>query len=121
MWQMTQQLLRQFVVKGEFALENRRGKRLVEARLKDGKYVKYDNIGMGFQRLCQRLNIKPQPLKLLRKTSSTLLRNSKHYSQFARLLLGRFPQGVDETHYWDAGGSNFAEAVRWLGGVYGLE
>ena len=104
LWKETQKLLRQFVVTGEYALANRDGGRLVEEKLKeDGEFTKKDCIAVAYHYLGQANKIKLQPLKLIRKTSSTLIRNSKQYSQFARLMLGRSPVGVDEKSDWNAG------------------
>lgn len=122
-WRSTLKLLQSFhTKKGDYVLTNEDGGQLKTERITDdGKYTKTDNIAVAYYRLCKRLKIKQQPLKLIRKTSATLLRNSDQYSQFAVLFLGHSPRGIAETHYFGDAGVSFSDAIRWLAKQYGVE
>ena len=123
LWRCTLKLLQSLhTKKGDYVLTNQDGGQLKTERIRDdGKYTKVDNIAVAYYRLCKRLKMTQQPLKLIRKTSATLLRNSGQYSQFAVLFLGHSPRGIAETHYYGDAGVSFSDAIRWLAGQYGVE
>jgi integrase len=125
LWKETLRLLKQHADrKSEWVLTNDDGgKLLTESINKNDKYAKSDNVAVIYYRLCNRLKEKKlidrkHALKLIRKTSSTLLKYSP-YSGFAVLFLGHSPRGVADTSYF--GEANFTEAIKWLGSQYGVE
>jgi integrase len=132
LWKTTNRLLEQFHnTKGELFLLNDDGKPLKNERIKeeDGKYTKNDNIAVAYYRMCKRLGITnedKQPLKRLRKTSNTILKNSI-YSMYAVLFLGQASKTIQEINYdgniEEIGPSdlNFTKAIQWLGTRYGIE
>ncbi len=122
LWPETLRLLKKFHNEnGPTVLTNEDGGCLKSERIKaDGRYTKVDNIAVAYYRLCKRIKITQQPVKLIRKTSATLLRYSKQYSQFAMLFLGESPRGIAEIHYYGDAPTTFGEAIRWLGQQYGF-
>jgi integrase len=122
LWKETFTLLRQErTTKGESVLVNENGGPLkVEELDAAGKLRKIDNVATAFNRLKRRTKIR-KPLKVFRKTSSTLVRSNKHYTGLADLFLGLAPSSVADRHYADAPQALLDEAVRWLGEQYGVE
>jgi integrase len=122
LWKETFTLLRQErAVEGERVLVNQHGGALkVEELDAEGKLRKIDNIATAFNRLRRTTKIR-KPLKVFRKTSSTLVRSNKHYTGLADLFLGLAPSSVADRFYADAPQALLDEAVRWLGKQYGVE
>ena len=65
---------------------------------KDGKYKKTDNVKHAFDRLRKVAEIE-KPLKSLKKTLASLLRNSGTFSGLEGLFLGHAPQSMSDRHY----------------------
>jgi integrase len=88
----------------------------------DGKYKKSDNIKVAYFRLCRGIlkQKKPKPLKMLRKTSPSRLENSK-YASCARWFLGHAPRSIADMSYIAPPQDYFNEAMKWLGGQYGIK
>lgn len=124
LWKETFRLLKIYRNrKSPTVLTNEDGGPLKTERVKtDGKYTKADNIAVSYYRLCKREpKIEQKPLKLIRKTSSTLLEYNKDYHQFALLFLGHSPRGIAEKHYFGDAPATFADAIKWLGNQYGIQ
>jgi integrase len=119
LWTETRQLLgaasRQCKDK-TYALCNRNGGRLVTSELRDGKLKNSDAIKCGFFRLCKKLEMPNRPLKLIRKTSATLLKNSP-YGHLQSLFLGHSPRDMADRHY--SGEVSLDDAIDYLGKQYG--
>jgi intergrase/recombinase len=102
-------------------LLNSDGGRLKVERLDaDGKLCKIDNIVSAFSRLRKETKIKKQ-LKLIRKTSATLLKSGKNFSGVDAIFLGHSPRSVADRHYAQVPQALFDEAVKWLGVQYGVK
>ena len=84
-----------------------------------GKRRKVDVIASNYAHLKRRLKV-DEPLKRLRKTSSTLLGEHPFYGRFAQHFLGQSPRSIADRHYVKPSIELFDEAVRWLGSQYGL-
>jgi integrase len=59
-----------------------------------------------------------QPLKMLRKASSTLLDGSPDHGRYAVHFLGHAPD-IAHRHYISSNGASFDSAIRWLGEQFG--
>lgn len=86
---------------------------------KEGKYQKNDNVKSAFDRLRKVVKIE-KPLKSLKKTSASLLRNSGQFSGVEGLFLGHAPQSMSDKHYTQVPQELFDRAVHWLAEEYGL-
>jgi len=121
LWDETLTLLRQFMAtEGERALRNRDGGELVRCVVKNGKKMKTDNIRTGYLRLAAKLKRKLPALKLIRKTSASLLETHSEYGRYAPYFLGHSPRGIAAKHYIDPSGERFRAALLWLREQYGL-
>ena len=122
LWKETRRLLRQERTKDQdFVLTNQSGGPLKIERLdENGKLCKIDNVKSAFDRLTRATKIK-KPMKLLRKTSATLLRSNKQFTGIENLFLGHAPRSVSDRHYSQAPQEILNEAVVWLGKQYGIE
>jgi integrase len=59
-------------------------------------------------------------LKIIRKTSASLLKTQRDYQSFDGLFLAHSPKSVAERYYSATSQSLFDEAVAWLGQRYGF-
>jgi len=90
-----------------------------ETLTEKGQYQKADNVKNAFDRLRKVVKIN-KPLKSLKKTSATLLRNSERFSGLAGLFLGHAPQTMSEKHYTQVPQDLLDRAIQWLGCEYGM-
>jgi integrase len=63
---------------------------------------------------------KSVPLKLLRKTSASLLDRHAEFGRFVQHFLGHAPQTVATTHYVRPAQDRFDEAMMYLAKTYGF-
>ena len=121
LWKSTLALLKKHRnPKARTILTNEDGGQLKNEKITDdGKYTKNDNIAVAYYRLCVRAGIEHKPLKLLRKTSASLLYHSEKFSQYAPLFLGHAARTIAEKNYYGKAGQSFTDAIRWLGSQYG--
>lgn len=89
-----------------------------EEMSRGGKYKKADNIRNAFERLRKDLKIS-KPLKSLKKTSATKIRNHEKFHGLEGLFLGHAPQSMSDKHYTQAPQDLLDQAVRRLGQEYG--
>jgi integrase len=92
---------------------------LFEELTGEGRYKKTDNVKNAFFRLCKEAGI-TKPLKSLKKTSSTLLRDNEKFTGLEGLFLGHAPQSMSDKHYSKVPQTLLDQAVTWLGQEYGL-
>jgi integrase len=85
----------------------------------DGDVADCDNIKSAYERVCRKLDIKPKPLMLLRKTAASKLEEHDTYGRFAQLFLGQAPQALAERRYARPSPEQFDKAVQWLGEQFG--
>ena len=83
----------------------------------DGKYKKTDNVKNAFDRLCKKTGIK-KPLKSLKKTSASLLRDNERFQGLEGLFLGHAPQSMSDKHYTLVPGKLLDQAILWLESQY---
>ena len=120
LWPETLRLLREHRrTEGELVLTNRKGAPLKSTEIIDGREKTSDNIRSAYFRLVKKLGIrkdKQKPLKLLRKTSATMLGEHAEYGKFVQHFLGHAPSTVAEKHYERPSEKQFDKAVGWLRG-----
>jgi len=127
LWSETFDLLRKYGEReGERVLRNEDGKPLKVEELRGGKVTKIDNIAVAYHWFCTKLKTKgllkaKKPLKLLRKTSPTLLQKNPAYAHCAAHFLGHAPRSVADKHYVAIDQATFDKAVLWLGEEYGVK
>jgi integrase len=122
LWPETLRLLKQERAKDstDRVLLNSNGQPLwSETLTEQGKYQKVDNVKNAFDRLRKAVRVN-KPLKSLKKTSATLLRNSEKFGGLAGLFLGHAPQSMSEKHYTLVPQDLLDRAVQWLGAEYGM-
>lgn len=123
LWPDTAELLNKFLNQGEGdrALVNASGSSLWSEQINAaGKYGKSDNIRNAFSRLTQRLSIN-KPLKSLKKTSSSKLRDNERFNGIEDLFLGHAPQKMSAKHYTTTPQKLLDAAICWLATEYALE
>lgn len=84
----------------------------------DGTYTNRDGIGKLYAHLVKEIPNAPQ-LKMLRKTSASLLHNNPHYSAYVDLFLGHAPSGINARNYLNV--TKLDEALLWLGSELGIQ
>lgn len=121
LWPETLRLLQQERAKaGDYVLVNEDGGRLkVEELDEAGSLRKIDNVASAFSRLKRTTKIK-KPIKLLRKTSATLLRSQYLYAGIESLFLGHAPRSIADRHYAAVPQDLLDQAIEWLGKELGI-
>jgi integrase len=117
LWPETLRLLRQEQCENETGrvLLNEKGNPLwFEEVAEGGKLKKNDNVKSAFDRLKRKTGI-DKPLKSLKKTSASMLRNHPKYASLEDLFLGHAPQRMSDKHYAANPETLFDEAIAWLG------
>jgi hypothetical protein len=102
----------------ERVLVTKESKPLKQEEIVDGVLSKSDNIQSAYRRLLAKLDIpqaRRKPLKLIRKTSASILETHKEYGRYVQHFLGHSPRTIAEGHYVIPDQTNFDEAVSWLG------
>ena len=123
LWPETLTLLKDFMDGGdsELAIVNSNGSSLWSEQLnEEGKYGKTDNIKSAYFRLKSKLSI-TKPLKSLKKTSSSKLRDNERFNGIEDLFLGHAPQKMSDKHYTTAPQKLLDAGICWLASEYGLE
>ncbi len=97
------------------------GKPLVQEELRDGEAKRCDNIKSAYVRLLKKLNVptdtesrKSYQLKLIRKTSASLLEKHLLYGRYANHFLADSPRSIADSHYVVPDQKNFDDAIDWL-------
>ncbi len=126
LWQETLDLLRKHKAPADAepnakgdprAIVNENGTALVNPR------TDTDAIELAYERLLTRLKITGtarKPLAAIRKTSSTLIRQSK-YADFRFYFLGHAPDTVADRNYTIPSTEQFDDCIRWLGEQFGVK
>jgi integrase len=129
LWPETLALLKKFRNKDKSVLNERgsarvlvtaNGKPLVPMSHRAGRLVRTDNIRSAYRRLLVRLKIEGgKPLKLIRKTSATILGQHPQYKFYAQYFLAHSPGTVADKHYVVPSTEEFFAALDWLRQKYG--
>ena len=127
LWKRTRRLLEKLIdtSDGEFALLTEDGLPLWrEVENSEGKFCRLNAVKSALFHLqhdVMKLAKKDRkPLKSLRKTGATMLENSV-YGRFSEHYLGEAPKTIASRHYAHKNGSEFDEAILWLGKRLGIE
>jgi len=130
LWPETLELLKKFRSKDETILNEKgsprmlvtgKGKPLVPMAESNGRMARTDNIRSAYRRLLDRLKIaNGKPLKLIRKTSATILGRHPQYKFYAQYFLAHSPGTVADRHYVEPSTQEFFAALDWLRQQYGL-
>jgi len=120
-WPETFELLREHRSDDpDHVLVTRSGSRWVYHELHDGKLKSSDSIATNYNRLRRRVGGGIGPLKLLRKTSASLLGEHPEFRAYAQYFLGHAPQTLADCHYVKPSTPEFDRALAWLRGRYGF-
>lgn len=121
LWPWTFQLLKEQSRSGsERVLLNRDGEPLrTDEVTTAGRYRKTDAVRLAIRRLAKKTGI-PFSLKMLKKTSVSLLEDDSRYSGLRQLFLDHAPRSVAERHYVGTPQKLLDEAVLWLGKELGI-
>ncbi len=85
------------------------------------RLLRTDNIRSAYRRLLVRLKIEDgKPLKLIRKTSGSILGGHPQYKFYAQYFLAHSPGTVADRHYVVPSTEEFFAALDWLREQYSL-
>ena len=120
LWASTWQLLQSFGRhEGEHALLTASQRPWLRDELRpDGRRSKVDSIKSNYVHLQRRLAVNFS-MKLLRKTSATLIESHEMYGRYTGHFLGHAPGTIAERHYAAPSLDLFDRIVSWLGEQYG--
>jgi integrase len=120
LWPETWKQLRKFGHRdGDRVLLTESGREWLRDELKPhGKRSKVDAIKSNYAHLQRKTKIE-RPLKLLRKTSATLLESHELYGRYKGHFLGHAPRSLAEKHYAAPSNELFDVIIGWLGDQYG--
>jgi integrase len=120
LWPITFALLLEHGLReGDNALLTRSGLPWVRDKMMaDGRRKKVDAIKSNYAHLAKKGF--SAPMKLLRKTSATLIESRKEYSTYTTHFLGHSPRSIKDRSYAAPSREIFDEIVGWLGSQYGF-
>lgn len=115
LWPWTMELLKQEQSSSaEHVLLTRDGNSLrFEEIQANNKFKKNDAVRLAIRRLKTKAGIEVT-MKMLKKTSASLLRNNRHYQGLESLFLGHAPTSVADRHYTAVPQDLMDEAIAWL-------
>lgn len=129
LWPATFRLLKEHRSGKERVLLTKSGKPYVNHRLVNGEFRGVDGFGTLLRGLTKKLGIK-HPIKLLRKTSATLLEGHtatlptgelvNPFAGCVSMFLGHSPKSMKDKHYAAPPQALFDAAVLWLGQQFGF-
>jgi len=122
LWPETLRLLQKLGDKGcgKLLLLNENSGPLLAERYEDnGKFQRTDNIKSAFTRLRKRLDIN-KPLKSLKKSSASRLRNNERFNGIEDLFLGHAPRRMSDKHYTTSPEQLLDAGINWLAEEFGL-
>jgi hypothetical protein len=119
LWAETFRLLKKYRTKDKDHVLLHRGKPVKSERW-DGEMVhKVDYVRNAFLRLVGKRNPR-RAVKLMRKTSASMLGSHPDYGRYAQFFLGHAPRSIAERHYVRPSQEQFDKAILWLGEQYGF-
>jgi integrase len=119
LWPETFALLKEHRSGKERVLLTKGGKPYTQRRLVGDKVKAVDSWGWMLRKLKNRCGVN-KPLKLLRKTTATLLESHETYGRCTSLYLGHVPRSMADKHYAAPAQELFDRAVTWLGQQLGI-
>ncbi len=121
LWPETFDLLKKYRSGEERVLLNSHGQPLYREWIDDqGKYSKLDNIRSAYDRVMRELPFN-KSLKLLRKTSPSLMEGEARFRGLGKLFLGQAPNSVADKHYIQQSETALDEAIDFLHVAYKIE
>jgi hypothetical protein len=119
LWPRTFNLLKQHrQTSGDLVLRTKSGQPWLTKRQTEGKFNRTDNTKSVYRHLQFRSGI-PKPIKLLRKTSASLLDTHPSYGRYAGYFLAHSPMTIRDKSYVAPSQDQFDAALAWLGAQYG--
>jgi integrase len=120
LWPRTRQLLEQFGHRAADRVLLTASNRpwLRDELLPDGKRSKVDAIKSNYVHLQRKTGIS-HPMKLLRKTSATMIESHELFGRYTGHFLGHAPSSLAERHYAAPSKELFDKIVHWLGDQFG--
>jgi integrase len=116
LWSETLELLRKHVHReGTHALLTESGRPWMRDEIKNGKRSKTDSV----KSLYVNAGLAGTPLKRLRQTGATLIKN-EFGAETSDHWLGHGPKNVSDRSYWAKNQAKLDEAITWLGRQYGF-
>jgi integrase len=122
LWPETLRLLRQERTRKQSGpvLLNDEGKPLYQSAVKaDGGWSRIDNVRRAFERLPAKTGIK-KPLKSLKKTVASMIRDNPSYASVENLYLGHAPRTMSDKHYTMVPQMLLDDAIAWAGRELGI-
>jgi integrase len=121
LWPTTFDLLKRYGQRsGDHALLTESGRPWMRDEIKaNGQRSRVDAIKSNYAHLARRLKI-TTPMKLIRKTSASIIGGHDVYGRYAELFLGHAPSSVADRHYVKPQQELIDRMVTWLGEQYGL-
>jgi integrase len=121
LWKRTFELLKKYrQQEGGLVLRTKSGQPWITKRQTNGVFNRSDNTKSVYRHL-QEFTSTDKPIKLLRKTSSSLLDTHKDYGRYAGYFLAHSPTTVRDKSYVKPSQDQFDLAVAWLGSQYGKQ
>ena len=120
LWPRTRQLLEQFGHRAADRVLLTASNRpwLRDELLPDGKRSKVDAIKSNYVHLQRKTGIS-HPMKLLRKTSATMIESHELFGRYTGHFLGHAASSLAERHYAAPSNELFDKIVHWLGDQFG--
>ena len=120
LWKRTFALLKEFRQKeGNLVLRTKSGQPWITQRVTDGVFNRTDNTKSVYRHL-QDFISQPKPIKLLRKTSASLLETHPTYGRYVGYFLAHSPRTVRDKSYVVPSQEQFDAATNWLEKEYDL-
>ena len=121
LWKRTFELLKQHrQASGNLVLRTKSGQPWLTKRQVNGKFNRTDNTKSVYRHLQAFVSIK-KPIKLLRKTSASLLDIHPTFGRYAGYFLAHSPRTVRDKSYVVPSQEQFDMATEWLGSQYGTQ
>jgi integrase len=119
LWKRTFTLLKQYrQTEGDLVLRTKSGQPWITQRVVGGVFNRTDNTKSVYRHL-QNWVSQPKPIKLLRKTSASLLERHPTYGRYVGYFLAHSPRTVRDKSYVVPSQEQFDAATEWLGAQYG--
>jgi integrase len=119
LWPRTFALLEQHrQTSGALVLRTKSGQPWLTKRQTEGKFNRTDNTKSVYRHLQSRSGVS-KPIKLLRKTSASLLDTHPSYGRYAGYFLAHSPTTIRDKSYVTPSQDQFDAALAWLGAQYG--
>ena len=120
LWPLTFDLLKMYRSDDpEIALLTEAGNRWVSKSLIEGRLRKADNIASCYVHLKKKAATK-KSLKLIRKTSATIIEGHAEFGRYKSHFLGHSPRTIADRNYAAPNLALFDKIVEWLGRQYGF-